>query len=381
MFFRDVIGQDSSKQYLREAARSGRVPHAQMFCGDDGAGTFQLAMAYARYLNCTARTDTDSCGKCPSCIKYNELAHPDLHFVFPMIADKKKKRETCDDVLADWRSFLKKQIRERAYFNIDTWLGFLEADNKQALIYSAESDRIIHKMNLRIYEAAYRVLFIWMPERMHPTCANKLLKIIEEPAANTAILMVTGNHNMVLGTICSRSQPFEVRQIEPEALVSRLVEAFRIDEADARRITHLSQGSYLKATELLTVENDDKFYLGCFKLLMRNGWSKDITAMKAFADNMATLTRERQKSFLSYSQRLVRENFVLCLGEPALNYLNGEEADFSKNFSPYINERNIVDIMNELALGEEHVGRNVNSKMVFFDLSMRMTSLVRGRNR
>ncbi|MDR3309346.1 MAG: DNA polymerase III subunit delta [Tannerella sp.] len=380
MFFKDVIGQDSAKQYLTDAARRGHVPHAQMFCGEDGAGTFQLAMAYARYLNCTARTDTDSCGRCPSCIKYNELAHPDLHFVFPMIADKKKKREVCDDVIADWRSFLTKQTRENAYFDINTWLGFLEADNKQALIYSAESERIIHKMNLRIYEAAYRVLFIWMPERMHPTCANKLLKIIEEPAANTAIIMVTAHHDMVLGTIVSRSQPFTVRRIETDVIVNRLIGVYDVDMYNARRIAHLSQGNYLKAVELLTVENDDAFYLDCFKQVMRNGWSKDITAMKAFADGMAGLTRERQKSFLSYSQRLVRENFVLCLAEPELNYLNGAESAFSNNFAPYINERNIVDIMNELSLAEDHVGRNVNSKMVFFDLSMRMTTLVRGRN-
>ncbi|HCC51899.1 MAG TPA: DNA polymerase III subunit delta, partial [Porphyromonadaceae bacterium] len=177
MFFKDVIGQDELKLQLTDSVRKGVVPHARLFCGEEGNGGFQLALAYARYLNCTDRGEQDACGTCSSCLKYNELAHPDLHFVFPMISNKSAKKEVCDDYLPEWREFLKTQMTERSYFNIDTWLAWIGAESKQAIIYAAESDKIIHKMNFRIYEADYRILFVWMPDRMHIACANKLLKI------------------------------------------------------------------------------------------------------------------------------------------------------------------------------------------------------------
>lgn len=377
MFFKDVIGQDELKVHLTETARRGLVPHARLFCGEEGTGGFQLALAYARYLNCTERSDTDSCGRCPSCLKYNELAHPDLHFVFPMVSNKAAKKEVCDDYMPEWRAFLKNRIEQHAYFNIDTWLAQMGAENKQAIIYSIESDRIIHKMNLRIYEAAYRILFVWMPDRMHEACANKLLKIIEEPPANTAILMITESPDKVLGTIVSRSQPVQIRPVQPEVLTTALEAIWGVPEEEARQIAHLSGGNYFKATEFLTVDNDNAYFLEQFKTIMRNGWSRNVAAMKSFAEEMASLGREKQKNFLAFCQRQIRENFINCLCEPSLNYMSREEADFSKNFSPYVNERNVIDLMDELSLAERHISQNVNSKMVFFDLSMRIIVLIK----
>ncbi|MDR0835349.1 MAG: DNA polymerase III subunit delta [Tannerella sp.] len=377
MFFRDVTGQEGLKKDLIASARKGIVPHARLFCGAEGTGAFQLAFAYARYLNCTDRSENDACGKCPSCIKYNVLAHPDLHFVFPMVQNKEKKKEVCDDYISDWREFIKKQTSEHTYFNIDTWLGFIGSENKQALIYSAESDKIIHKMNLKIYEAKFRILFIWMPERMHATCANKLLKLIEEPYPNTAILMVTEAPDMVLGTIVSRSQAVFVRPIEQSVLTSVLVEQWGVEESVARQITHLSGGNYLKATEQLTIENDNAYFLEQFKTIMRNGWSKNVTAMKSFAEEMASHGRDKQKRFLEFCQHQIRENFIRQLNEPELNYFSKDEADFSIKFHTFVNERNIIDMMDELSLAERHISQNVSSKMVFFDLSMRIIVLVK----
>jgi DNA polymerase III, gamma/tau subunits len=377
MFFKDVIGQDELKIRLTDTARKGLVPHARLFCGEEGTGSFQLALAYARYLNCTDRSDIDSCGKCPSCLKYNEFAHPDLHFVFPMVTNKSAKKEVCDDYLPEWREFLKKQIEQKTYFNIDTWLEFMGAENKQAMIYAAESEKIMHKMNLRIYEASWRILFVWAPDRMNIACANKLLKVIEEPPANTAILMVTDSPDKVLGTIVSRSQPVYLRPVLQDIIACTLIEKWGVQEDDARQIAHLSGGNYFKATGFLTVNNDDEYFLEQFKTIMRNGWTKDIAAMKAFAEEMASLGREKQKSFLEFCQRQIRENFISCLNEPSLIYLNKEESDFSKKFSPYVNERNIIDMMEELSLAERHISQNVNSKMVFFDLSMRIIVLIK----
>jgi DNA polymerase-3 subunit delta' len=377
MFFKDIIGQEEVKMQLTETARKGFVPHARLFCGADGNGGFQLALAYARYLNCTGRGETDSCGKCPSCLKYDELAHPDLHFVFPMVSNKSAKKEVCDDYLPEWREFLKKQMKRRTYFDIDTWLVQLGAENKQAVIYAAESDKIIHKMNLRIYEADYRILFVWMPDRMNIACANKLLKIIEEPPANTAILMVTDSPDMVLGTIVSRSQAIQIRPIHSGTLSRALADIWDLSEDDAIHVAHLSGGNYLRATELLAVENDSVYFLEQFKAIMRNGWTRNVVAMKSFSEDMASFGRERQKNFLTFCQRQVRENFIKCLNEPSLNYMNKEEADFARNFSPYVNERNVMDLMDELSLAEKHIAQNVNSKMVFFDLSMRIIVLIK----
>lgn len=377
MFFRDVIGQEELKRQLIETAQQGIVPHARLFCGEEGTGAFQLALAYARYLNCTGRMETDACGTCPSCLKYNELAHPDLHFVFPMVSNKSAKKEVCDDYLPEWRAFLLKQVAEHLYFTIDSWLTQMGAENKQAIIYSAESERIIHKMNLRIYEAAYRILLVWAPDRMHESCANKLLKLIEEPPPNTAILMITDKPERVLGTIVSRSQPVQVRPIPVETIADILTDRWGVSDDDARQIAHLSGGNYFKATEFLSVDNDNAYFLEQFKTIMRNGWSRNVGAMKAFSEEMASMGREKQKNFLAFCQRQIRENFVNCLHEPSLNYMNQDEADFAKNFSPYVNERNVFDMMDELALAEQHIGQNVNSKMVFFDLSMRIIVLVK----
>lgn len=373
MYFKDIIGQEDIKKRLIQSAQTGIVPHAQLFTEQGGAGAFPLALAYARYLNCTNRTETDSCGHCPSCLKYDELAHPDLHFVFPIVAKKEKKKEVCDDYLTEWRGFLK----ERPYFDIDGWLDYMEAGNSQALIYSKESDEIIRKLSLKIYEATYRVLLIWLPEKLHPTCANKLLKIIEEPPQNTVILMVSETPDQILGTILSRAQRINVRGIHPEAIAASMVSQFGLAPEDAKHIAHLANGNYLKAIEAISLGEENKFFLEQFKGMMRNSWARNVKGMKGMADLLAGIGRERQKNFLSYCQHLIRENFMYRFQSPELNYMNLDEAGFSVKFAPFINERNVFDIMEELAKAEQQIGQNVNAKMIFFDLSLRLTVLIK----
>lgn len=373
MYFREIIGQEEIKQRLIHSAKSGVVPHAQLFCEQGGAGAFPLALAYARYLNCTGRTDTDSCGRCPSCLKFNELAHPDLHFVFPIVAKKERKKEVCDDYLTEWRGFLK----ERPYFNLDGWLDYMEAGNSQAIIYSKESDEIIRKLNLKIYEATYRILLVWLPEKLHPTCANKLLKVIEEPPTNTVILMVSEIPDQVLGTILSRAQRINVRAIHPDAISAAMVTQYGLAPEDARHVAHMANGSYLKAMEAISLGEENKFFLEQFKTMMRNSWARNVKGMKEMGDLLAGIGRERQKNFLSYCQHLIRENFMYRFQSPDLNYMNLDEAGFAVKFAPFVNERNVFDIMEELAKAEYHIGQNVNAKMVFFDLSLRLTVLIK----
>lgn len=373
MYFRDIIGQEEIKEQLIKSARTGIVPHARLFTEQGGAGAFPLALAYARYLNCTNPTEEDACGKCPSCLKYNELVHPDLHFVFPIISKKDKKKEVCDDYLTEWRGFLK----ERPYFNMDSWLDYIEAGNSQALIYSKESDEILRKLSLKIYEATYRILLVWLPEKLHSTCANKLLKIIEEPPLNTVILMVSENPDLILGTILSRAQRLNVRAIHPEAIVHAMTSRFGLSTEDAQHITHLANGNYLKAIEAISLGEENKFFLEQFKGMMRNSWARNVKGMKEMADLLASIGRERQKNFLAYCQHLIRENFMYRFQSPELNYMNLDEAGFAVKFAPFVNERNVFDIMEELAKAEQHVAQNVNAKMVFFDLSLRLTVLIK----
>ena len=373
MYFHNVIGQDDLKARLTDTARRGIIPHARLFCGRTGSGTFPLALAYARYLNCSDRTDTDACGKCHSCRQYDALAHPDLHFVFPIVADKKRKRTVCDDYLGEWRAML----TEHTYFDLDEWLDRMETAGKQALIYAEESDQMIRKTSLRIYEAQYRVLIVWMPERMHAACANKLLKLIEEPPARTVILMVSDAPDLILGTILSRTQRLDVRPIEADALAHALEQRNGLPPDAARRTAHLAHGDLLAAERSMGDDERQRLFLDFFIRIMRNAWKRDVRAMKQTADELAALSREQQRAFLAYCQHLVRENFVRRFRSDDLNYLRPDEAAFSARFSPYVNERNVFDFAAELADAERHIAQNGNAKMIFFDLTLRITVLLK----
>jgi DNA polymerase-3 subunit delta' len=373
MYFSDVIGQASTKQQLIASANKGLVPHARLLYEPGGAGAFPLALAYARYLNCRSRLEADACGRCPSCLKYDALAHPDLHFVFPIVKNESRKKDVCDDYLPQWRSLLK----ERPYFGLGHWLGYLEAGNTQAMIYSKESDEIARKLSLRIYEADYRILLVWLPEKLHSSCANKLLKIIEEPPPCTVVLMVCEEPEGVLGTVLSRAQRLDIRAIGTEDLVQALTSREGLEAGDARQIAHLSGGNYLRAMDLIRVSEENALLLEHFKSLMRHAWLRNVKGMKTLADTLAASGRERQKNFLAYCQHLVRENFACRFQAPELSYMSRPEAGFALRFAPFVNERNVVELMDELSKAERHIVQNVNAKMVFFDLSLRITALVR----
>jgi len=373
VFFKDIIGQDSLKQQLIVTAQKGFVPHAQLFCGAAGYGAFPLAFAYSRYLNCTERSDTDSCGQCSSCLKYNVLAHPDLHFIFP-IASEGTKKTICDDFLPEWRTFLATYI----YFDLNMWLDEINA-TKQAIIYSKESEEIMRKVSLRIYEASFRILFIWMPERMHLACANKLLKVIEEPPQNTVILMVSENPDQILGTIQSRSQRINIKPVEPEALALYARSQYGLDDAGSQQIAHIAHGNYLQMIEIMQASEENEYFLQQFIRMMRNAWAKNVKDMKAFAEDMAsaTLGRDRRRRFLAYCQRLIRENFIYKFQTSEMNYMNQEETAFALKFAPYINERNVFDFIEELAEADRHIAQNGNAKIIFFDLALRIAVLLK----
>ncbi|MDR1763265.1 MAG: DNA polymerase III subunit [Dysgonamonadaceae bacterium] len=377
MFFKDIIGQKDVKHLLLQSVKDGYIPHARLISGIEGVGKLPLALAYARYLCCTDRHEDDSCGKCPSCRQFNKLAHPDLHFVFPIINRKKgsSKDLYCDDLLPQWREF----ILKNPYFSLQQWSNFIEAENSQIMIYARESDEIIRKLNLKAYESEYKIMLVWLPERMHPSCANSLLKVIEEPPAKTVFLLVTESPDRVLGTIQSRAQRLSVPPID-EASMSEAVRSIigqSGSDSEISNIVHLASGNYLKAVDAITASEDRQRNLELFKSIMRNCWRRDVKNMKAEAEKFAAWGREKQKAFFSYAGNYVRENFFYRFNLPEINYINADETAFAVNYSPYITEKNVISLIDEFALAERHIEANVNPRMVFFDLSMKIAVLIK----
>lgn len=373
MLFRDIVGQAEIKERLLKSAHEGFIPHAQLFCGPEGVGKLPLAIAYAQYLNCENPAETDSCGVCPSCKKYHNLAHPDLHFVFPIVKKAAKKKDVCDDYIVEWREMFDSNI----YFSYHQWLNQIDAENSQGVIYAKESEEIVRKLSLKIYEAKFKVMIVWLPEKMHEACANKLLKIIEEPTPNTIFLLVSDAPDMIIGTIQSRSQRINIPSIAKEDILDILKSRYGINEDDAENIAHLSRGSFVKALETISLDEENKYFFELFVNMMRSSYARNIKSIKSIATDLAGIGRERQKSYLVYSQRMIREYFVSNLQHPEIVYLNNSENAFGVRFAPFINERNISDFMEELTLAEMHIEQNVNARMVFFDLCLKVTMLLK----
>lgn len=371
MFFKDVIGQEDIKQQLIQEVSEGRIPHALLFCGTEGIGKMPLALAYARYISCTNRGASDACGTCPSCVKFNKLVHPDLHFAFPIVT--KGKRNVCDDYISEWRQF----VLNSPYFNLNHWLNEIDAENSQAIIYAKESDEILKKLSLKSSEGGFKITIIWLPEKMHPVCANKLLKLLEEPPKQTVFLLITENPDLILPTILSRTQRINIRKIDEASIADALQNKYNITQADSLSIAHVANGNFIKALETIHLNEENQLFFELFVNLMRLSYQRKIKEMKLWSEQVAGMGRERQKNFLNYCQRMVRENFVYNFRQPELSYMTTNEQNFSVRFAPFINERNVMDIMNELSEAQLHVEQNVNAKMVFFDFSLKMIVLLK----
>ena len=380
MLFKDIIGQESTKQQLRQAVREGRIPHAQLFAGIAGIGKLQLALAYAQYLNCPHRTEEDSCGTCPTCLQFQHLQHPDLHFVFPIVGSD----EVCNSFLEPWRQIL----LTKHYFDLNEWHEALGVETKQSMIYEKESGEILRKLSLKAYGDGYKVMIIWQPEKMNAT-ANKLLKILEEPAEKTVFLLVSEHPEQLLSTIRSRVQTVQIPRLETETIAAALQQR-GIDAAKAADIARIANGSYLSALKKADETEENKQELRDFIALFRDAYTvgvlkdpqkkfESLTRLRRWALEMADskVGRERQKHFLQYAQTQVRENFIRNVGRPELNYQMEDERIFSDRFAPFIHSGNVEAIMNQLDLAERQIEQNGNAKMIFFDLCLQMIVLIK----
>ena len=373
MQFKDIIGQEAIKKRLIQSVAENRVSHAQLISGPNGVGKLSLAIAFGQYLSCTNRNDTDSCGECPSCKKYEKLIHPDLHFVFPVISSPKFSQAISDNYINEWRELINKS----PYISLNNWLEHIGSENKQGLISTHESGQIIRKLNLKSFESEFKVMIIWLPEKMNQTAANKLLKMIEEPPPKTIFLLVSENKNQLLKTIVSRTQIIAVPRIEADSLKEALIKKYALDDTESNNIVRLAEGSYLRANEIISQNESSKENFERFTSFMRLLYKKDVIELNKWVDEIAATGREKQKTFLKYSMRLIRDNFMLNQKENDLAFVSGEESEFSIKFSPFIKAENIIEINEELNKAYFHIERNGYAKIVFFDLGLKIIVLLK----
>lgn len=378
MTFQEVIGQEDAKERLRMLVQENRVPHAMLFCGPQGCGKMALAMAFASYLLCANKTDGDCCGHCPQCAMTRKWSHPDLHFTYPVIkaaGTSSDYKPVSDDFAREWHRLLD----ESPYFTIDHWLREIGAANQQAIITVRESDEISRKLSLKSSQGGYKVSLIWLPERMNEASANKLLKLIEEPPSQTVFLLVSEEPVLLLETIRSRTQRFDMRAIDTPSIEQSLINLRGIAEEQAHRIARVADGSWTKALDLLSAENEERGFLEMFIKMNRQSFERNIRGMRIWSDDAYELGRERQRRMLRYFLRMIRESFMYNFRIPELNYMTEEEENFVRRFAPYVNEANVIEMSDLMAEGIRDIGQNANARIVFFDTALRMTRLLRSK--
>ena len=375
--FEQVIGQREVQERLMQMVNESRLPHAIMLCGPQGAGKLALAIGLAQRLLATKMensmfSDTPEYVESPMLKK---LEHPDLHFTYPTIklpsmgADHKP---VSDDFAREWHEL----IMASHYFTMNEWLEQMGGENQQAIITAGESDELVRKLSLKSSQGGYKVSIIWLPERMNIECANKILKLLEEPPSQTVFIMVCQEPDKLIETIRSRVQRIDVKKITDNDVKQALMEKRGLSEDAAQRVSRMANGNWLKAQELLSADTENELFLDMFQSLMRLAYQRKVKDLKTWSEQMGTMGREKQKRFLEYFLRLIRENFMYNFQNEELCYMTQREEDFAHNFARFINEANILEISDLANLAIRDIGQNANAKIVFFDMALKMIVLL-----
>ena len=367
MTFGEVIGQREAQERLKQMAESGHLPHALMLCGPQGSGKMALATAFACYLLDNGTPSAKA--------MLEKLEHPDLHFTYPTIklpSMGSDHKPISDDFAKEWHEL----IMQGPYFTMDEWMQAMGGENQQAIITAGESDELVRKLSLKSSQGGYKVCVVWLPERMNIECANKLLKLIEEPPQQTVFIMVCEEPDKLIETIRSRVQMIDIRKTSNEDIQQALVERRGIDEEAARRISRLANGNWMKALEELQVGSENELFLDMYIMLMRLAYQRKIKDMQKWSEQMANMGREKQKRWLTYFLRMTRENFMYNFQNEELTYMTQKEEDFARNFARFVNENNILPISDLANLAIRDIGQNANAKIVFFDFALQMIVLL-----
>lgn len=371
MQFSEVLDQVRIKERLINSAKTGRVSHAQMIVGNEGTGGLPLALAYATFLSCSDKQDTDSCGKCPSCIKYAKLEHPDLHLFFPNNTAKDvKKNPSSGQFVGDWR----KSVLKSPYLNLSDWLNDLGVGNKIGILSERDSTEIVATTNLKTYESEYRIVLIWMAEKMNESCANKILKVIEEPPPKTVFLLVVEDTENMLATITSRVQTVHLPPLREEVMAERLIEDHALDSHSAHSIAQRADGNYHLALKLAHA-GDDNDINEFFIRWMRLCFSGNPTEIFKLADEFHALGRERQKEWLQAASNMLRKASIHKWN--ADSGLVGDQEKFVTNFAKFMDPSISMKLLSMFDEASAQISRNAFAKIVLADMSFSIGGILR----
>lgn len=375
MKFSEIVGHKELIERLRANIDSGRVSHAQLIVGECGWGTLQVALAYVQYLHCAHREGGEPCGKCPSCVQIALLAHPDVHFIFPIV--NPSKTPTSDSFIGEWREIV---AQSDAIFDEHDWYDKIDAQNAQGIIPQKEADEIIRKLSFKAFEGERKSVVIWLPERMKREAANSLLKILEEPWGGTLFLLISEHPEALLTTITSRTQSINVGRIEPEELAEYAVRKLGATPDAAAAAARVADGSVITLRRALQGEGvtaTDNFEL--FTRLMRLSYSNRHLELFEWAEQLASAGRESQKNFIEYALGLIRESYMLTAGVESVSHLWGAERDFCLKFAPYVANHNVEALVAEMERALCDIGQNGNPRMVFTHFALAVSKLIAQR--
>ncbi|KAB7528650.1 DNA polymerase III subunit delta' [Flagellimonas olearia] len=381
MLFKNVLGLEHIKNHLVTTADSGRVAHAQLFVGPEGSGVLPMALAYAQYLLCSNTGGENEGGDAVCNTKCASLSHPDLHFAFPVASsDKVKSHAVSDHYLQEWRQF----VKEQPYGNLFDWYRHIGIEKKQGQIGVDEAQDMVKKLSLKSYEGGYKILIVWMAEKMNISAANKLLKLIEEPPQKTILLLLAEEEEQIINTIRSRCQILHFPPLAEQNILDELVNR-GVSQPEAHAIAQEAHGNFNKALDLLNKDSEDLVFERWFVQWVRSAFKAKgnkaaIQELILWSDEVAKTGREVQKQFLNYCLSLMRQALLLNYNAHELVYTKIHMEDFDlKRFAPFVHENNILDIVEELEKAIFHVERNGNSKLIFTDLSIKLTRLLHAK--
>ncbi|NNL16800.1 MAG: DNA polymerase III subunit delta' [Flavobacteriaceae bacterium] len=379
MLFSDILGQDHIKNHLTNSVDNGRIPHAQLFVGPEGSGTLPMAIAYAQYILCQ-NIDGENSGGIDACnLKFQNLSHPDLHFAFPVTTSEKvKSKPVSNFYLEEWRQL----IAQQPYGNLFDWYKLLGVDNKQGQIGVDEAHEIVKSLSLKAYEGGFKVMLIWMADKMNISAANKLLKLIEEPPNQTVFILITEDEEQIISTIRSRCQLLHFSPLSEEDIKNGLISNFNIEASVATKIAHQSNGNYNKACDLVYHDTEDSQFEDWFIFWIRSafkakGNKSGIHNLISWSEEVARHGRETQKKFLRYCMEFFRQAMLMNYKAEELVYLETKADNFDlRKFAPFVHGNNILEISQELQDAIYHIERNGNSKIILTDLSIKLTRLL-----
>jgi len=373
MQLKEIPGQEKVKSKLLRAVKEQRVSHTQLFLGAEGTNKLALAIAYAQYVNCKNRSENDSCGVCPSCVKYQKLAHPDLHFLYPISNRKDITNAVCADYIREWRELL---LEKRELINLDDWHHKINLESKKTIINAKDCNNIIQKLSLKSFESEYRVVIIWMVERLFYSAAPKLLKILEEPPEKTLFLLVAENQDLILNTIKSRTQLVKVLPYPQNEVKDILIAQYGVSSEKANAIAIRAEGNLRKAI-VLAMQDDfgaENFIL--FRSWLRGCFKASITEINHAITQFSSGNREQTIRFLHYAQELIRDAMLVNRGAQELTFRTGEEHEFLQNVAPYIHPDVLPGFYEQLNEAIFQIGRYGNVNIILTDLSFKMSNFL-----